>query len=109
MRTLMQNKLSLKLVTVAALLSLLLPNFMTTDVAFAKGGNKNRERFYGVIQSKPANLQGTWVIGGRTVKTVRGTEFDQLQGPLVVGACAKVDIRSGKVHEIDSEPMRNCR
>lgn len=109
MHTQLQTKLSLKIITVVAMLSLLLPTLMTTDVAYAKGGNKNRERFYGIIQSKPAGLQGTWVIGGRTVTTVRGTEFDQLQGPLVVGACAKVDIRNGRVHEIDSEPMRNCR
>ena len=109
MRTLVQNKLSLKIVTVVAMLSLLLPTVMTTDVAHAKGDNKNRERFYGIIQSKPAGMQGTWVIGGRTITTVRGTEFDQLQGPLKVGACAKVDICNGQVHEIDSEPMRNCR
>lgn len=90
-------------------LAILLPLTLGPDVALAKGGNQNRERFYGIIQSKPAGMQGTWKIGGRTITTSRGTEFDQIQGPLVVGACAKVDIRNGKVHEIDSEPMRDCR
>ena len=109
MLSFIQNKLLLKIVTFVAMLSIVMPLFMAPDVAFAKGGNKNRERYYGIIQSKPAALQGTWVIGGRTITTVRGTEFDQLQGPLKVGACAKVDICNGQVHEIDSEPMRNCR
>jgi hypothetical protein len=103
------HKLQYKLVVGATTLALLLPLTLGPDVALAKGSKPNRERFYGIIQSKPAGLQGTWQIGGRTVTTSRGTEFDQLEGALVVGACAKVDIRNGKVHEIDSEPMRNCR
>lgn len=98
-----------KLVMGAMVLSLLLPTALSADTAMAKGKDTNRERFYGIIQSKPARLQGTWVIGGRTVITSRGTQFDQLDGPLVVGACAKVDIRNGSVHEINSEPARNCR
>ncbi|MEZ4681536.1 MAG: hypothetical protein R2932_45720 [Caldilineaceae bacterium] len=109
MRTLMQTKVNLKLVTVIAMLSLMLPTFMTADVAHAKGGNQNRERFYGIVQAKPAALQGTWIIGGRTIKTVSSTQFRQVGGKLAVGVCAKVDIRNGKVHEIDREPMRNCR
>ncbi len=90
-------------------LAILLPLTLSPADVMAKGGDKNRERFYGIVQSKPAGLQGTWTIGGRTVTTVRGTQFDQLEGQLAVGVCAKVDIRNGKVHEIDSEPMRDCR
>jgi len=103
------QKLHHKVIVGATALALLLPLTLGPDVALAKGGNQNRERFYGIVQSKPAGLQGTWKIGGRTVTASRGAQFDQSQGPLVVGACAKVDIRNGKVHEIDSEPMRNCR
>lgn len=109
MFTFIQNKMLVKIMTLVAMLSIVMPLFMAPDVAFAKGGNANRERFYGIVQVKPAQLQGTWMIGGRTVTTVRGTQFNQVSGPLGVGACAKVDIRNGKVHEIDSEPMRNCR
>jgi len=49
------------------------------------------------------------VIGGRTYNADAGIEFDQTEGKLAVGSCAKVHIRGGRVHEIDSEPMRNCK
>jgi hypothetical protein len=48
-------------------------------------------------------------IGGFAVTTNPATRFDQLDGPLAVGGCAKVDIRNGLVHEIDSEPLEDCR
>ena len=52
---------------------------------------------------------GTWVFGGRSVTTDRATEFDETEGRLTVGRCAKIDIRNGRVHEIDSEPASDCR
>ena len=52
---------------------------------------------------------GTWVIGGRSVTADRATEFDETEGRLAVGRCAKIDIRNGRVHEIDSEPASDCR
>jgi hypothetical protein len=54
-------------------------------------------------------MQGDWVIGGRTFTADAGTEFDQADGELKVGGCAKVHLRNGRVHEIDSEPMENCK
>ena len=74
----------------------------------SSGGDENRIRILGIIRSMPAGLEGTWVIGGRTFTTVPETQFDQLEGPLVVGGCAKVDIRNGVVHEIDSEQIGDC-
>lgn len=70
---------------------------------------ENRIRFYGWVESMPNGLQGTGVIGGRQVTTTPQTKFDQVEGPLMVGGCAKVEIRSGSVHEIDSEPNEDCR
>jgi hypothetical protein len=59
---------------------------------------------------RPENqLQGAWMIGGRTFTSDAGTEFDQSEGQLTIGSCAKVHLRNGRVHEIDSEPMRNCQ
>jgi hypothetical protein len=75
----------------------------------SSGGNENRIRSTGVIRSMPANLLGNWVIGGRTFTAVPSTQFDELDGPLVVGGCAKVDIRNGRVHEIDSQQIGDCR
>ena len=82
------------------------------NIVHARRGrdNDNRSEFYGIVQSRPENArEGVWVIGGRTFKADSGTEFDQTEGKLTVGRCAKVHIRSGRVHEIDSEPMRNCQ
>lgn len=80
------------------------------DTAAAKRGGEDRARYYGIVESMPTpGFQGDWVIGGRTVSTGPQTQFDQREGALGIGVCAKVDFRNGRVHEIDSEPMRNCR
>ena len=82
------------------------------QIALAKSDKRfdGRTEFYGIIQEKPSTgFHGKWVIGGRAVISDSRTEFDQADGPLVVGGCAKVHIRNGRVHEIDSEPMHDCR
>ncbi len=71
--------------------------------------NKDRGRFYGLVEKMPPGFHGTWMVSGREITTNPRTEFDQREGPLRIGACVKVDIRSGNVHEIDSEPLSNCR
>ena len=86
-----------------AFLMLIIPGFAT-----AKDSDQNRSEFYGWVESKPEGLQGTWIIGGRQITTGPHTEFDQQEGPLVVGSCAKVSLRNNAVHEIDSEPPRDC-
>jgi hypothetical protein len=82
--------------------------FMAPAVAMAKE-DRDRVRFYGWVEFMPEGLHGTWIIGGQEVTTNPRTQFDEVEGPLMVGACAKVDVRGGLVHEIDSEPPRNCR
>lgn len=80
------------------------------DHGSAKRGGEDRSRYYGIVESRPdQGLHGEWVIGGRAITTSPGTEFDQSEGPLVIGSCAKVDLRNGLVHEIDSEPLHSCR
>ena len=77
----------------------------------AKSGSDKAQRteFYGLVQALPENSRiGEWLIGGRTVVADAQTEFDQSEGQLKVGACAKVHLRDGRVHEIDSEPLSNC-
>jgi hypothetical protein len=94
----------------ATLLGLLFGAALLAPVtASAKGGDDVRLRFYGWVEQMPERLHGTWVIGGETVVTVPATEFDQSDGPLRVDGCAKVEFRNGVVHEIDSEPERDCR
>jgi hypothetical protein len=85
---------------------------VATNLAQAKrgGDDRNRSEFYGIVQERPANgLHGEWVIGGEIFVTDARTEFDQHEGDLAVGSCAKVHLRNDRVHEIDSEPMRDCR
>lgn len=101
----MNNTIKTTAITIALLLA------ATTEMVMAKGGydDKNRSRMYGIIQAMPQDgLHGEWVIGGHTFITDAGTEFDQAEGDLTIGSCAKVDVRDGRVHEIDSEPMRDC-
>lgn len=83
---------------------------MTPEMALSKDDDgRDRFRFYGWVESMPEDLHGTWIIGGQQVTTNHRTRFDENEGPLMVGGCAKVDIRGGFVHEIDSEPARDCR
>jgi hypothetical protein len=82
----------------------------TLSLAKRGSDDKNRSEFYGLIQERPQNeLQGQWIIGDQVIITDPGTEFDQNEGNLIVGSCAKVKIRDGYIHEIDSEPMHDCR
>jgi hypothetical protein len=97
-------------------LGALVLGFMMTAVLLAPAAavakddrDRDRFRFYGWVEFIPEGFHGTWIIGGQQVSTNPRTQFDQFDGPLVVGGCVKVDIRGGFVHEIDSEPPRDCR
>jgi hypothetical protein len=105
------TKITQNMMTVLSLTIILLLAVSTNMVLAKRGGNDdNRSESYGIIQERPEKvLQGEWVIGGRRFITEAGTEFDQSEGSLKVGSCAKVHMRDNRVHEIDSEPMRNCR
>ncbi len=45
---------------------------------------------YGLVESFPADLLGTWVIGGVSYTTDATTIFSQHDGPFVVGGCVEV-------------------
>ncbi len=97
---------------IALIFTIALPLFIATDIILAKGSgdNDNRSEFYGIVEERPEKrLQGDWVIGRLAFTADAGTEFDQSDGQLTIGSCAKVHVRNGRVHEIDSEPMRNCQ
>jgi hypothetical protein len=97
---------------IALVFTISLSLLISTDMVLAKGGSdkENRSEFYGIVQMRPEKgSQGTWVIGSRAFTADAGTEFDQSAGQLTVGSCAKVHVRNGRVHEIDSEPMPNCK
>ena len=83
---------------------------LISPVLAKSGGDDVRSEFRGIVTQRPADtLAGYWVIGGQPVQADQATEFDQAEGPLDLGSCAKVKIRSGRVHEIDSEPLHDCK
>ncbi|MCC7354255.1 MAG: hypothetical protein IT330_10900 [Anaerolineae bacterium] len=51
----------------------------------------NEVRFEGLIESRPAERNGLWVIAGRQVEVTAATEIDEEDGPAVVGARVKVE------------------
>lgn len=65
--------------------------------------------FIGIIESRPVEKGGTWVIGGRSFEVTERTELDEGNGPLKVGACAEVEMRGEFVREIDRVSKRRCR
>jgi len=85
-------------------------------------GGMGDEQFYGFIDKVPAEynptvssnlaITSTWVISGVEFISTPRTEFEPEHGPLVVGACAKVDYRmvNGQniAHEIASELPFRC-
>lgn len=88
---------------------------LVSSIVLAKGGEddkggRGRSDFYGIVQVRPADgWQGEWVLDGRTFIADQGTELDEKEGALRVGSCAKIHLRNGRVHEIDSEPMQDCK
>jgi hypothetical protein len=98
--------------TCTLLIAILILLTFIPDVALSKrgGGDENRDEFYGIVQARPQNgLQGEWVISERTFIADKRTEFDETEGFLSLGSCAKVHIRNGRIHEIDSEPIQDCQ
>ena len=91
----------MKTLFVAVLCSLML--LSVAHVAFAK------KDFYGVVESRPKGIEGTWVIGGKSIEATELTQLDEDSGPITVGTCVEVDIDDGIVEEIESEPPHKCK
>ena len=64
------------------------PTPASTPSATPAGGTQGE--LYGVLQSFPAGLVGSWNIGGMTFIATSGTEFKQERGAFAVGATIKV-------------------
>ena len=65
--------------------------------------------FSGLIESRPDDGMGAWVVGGRTIYATERTKLDDHDGPLEVGACVEVDIHNGWVTEIERDAEWKCR
>ena len=81
-------------------------SFVVLGVAQVSFADKD---FYGIVESRPDGILGTWVIGGKSVEATEITRLDEDYGPIKVGSCVEVDIDDGKVEEIESEPPHKCK
>jgi hypothetical protein len=112
----MQRKTNNRFVSMALallVLAMMTPFFSTPQIVFAKDSG-DTPRLTGWVQAKPASgFVGTWKVGGKTFQATSGTQIDQADGQLRVGACAKVKYQvvngQNRAIEIDSEPARDCR
>jgi hypothetical protein len=66
------------------------------------------EEFYGVIEQRPQNNLGIWVISGQQIEVTKKTELESDHGPLAVGACVEVEHEKGVAEEIESVKPGKC-
>jgi hypothetical protein len=83
--------------------------FVVTTILFLANIGCESVKIYGPIESRPEGKEGTWVIAGRTFTVTDTTKLDEGEGPLVVGACAQVELKGIVVEEIESEEASKCR
>lgn len=65
-------------------------------------------KIHGTIDSRPEKKAGTWKIGGRAYEVKDTTKLEEDDGPLVVGACAEVELIGNVIKEIESEEKSKC-
>jgi hypothetical protein len=64
---------------------------------------------YGVVNSFPAGLTGTWMISGIVYTATASTRFEQEHGPFFVGACVEVKFDATRTAvEISREDAYKC-
>ena len=73
----------------------------------------DEDKVHGIVEGMPGTgLIGRWIIGGVEYLTDGDTEFEQNDGPFVIGACVEVEIRSDGdpaiIDEIETEEMYKC-
>ncbi|MGB0386754.1 MAG: DUF5666 domain-containing protein [Ardenticatenaceae bacterium] len=76
------------------------------------GSSNSRSKSYGLIETMPEGLIGSWTIGGMTFEATESTQFEQEDGDFAVGMCVEVtyttanDVNSAT--EIESEDAYRC-
>ena len=68
----------------------------------------------GIVESLPASgLIGAWIVNGVEYLADGDTEFEQNDGPFVVGACVELELRASSnpaiIDEIETENMARCQ
>jgi hypothetical protein len=83
--------------------------FLLYAVLFPSVAGAAGKEFYGIIEKRPKDNLGTWVIGGRTVEVIEKTRLEPDYGPLVVGTCVEVEQIGKLAVEIASETKDKCK
>lgn len=66
---------------------------------------------YGILESRPDGITGTWVIGGESYTATTSTELEEDHGALVPGVCVEVEVQESDptvAKEIESEHEYKC-
>jgi len=74
----------------------------------------DKTKMRGIVDDLPdSGLTGTWVIDGAEYLADDSTEFEQSDGPFVIGACVEVELHASGdpalIDEIETENMGHCQ
>lgn len=70
--------------------------------------SKDNDDFYGIVQEKPKNNLGVWVVGNQKFTVTRDTEIDEDYESINIGSCVEIDIENNRVKEIESRHKSRC-
>ncbi|NDB79867.1 hypothetical protein EB155_08360 [archaeon] len=100
-----------KLASILSLAALVIIVYMIIhDVTKDVGStiSKDNDDFYGIVQEKPKNNLGVWVVGNQRFTVTRDTEIDEDYESINIGSCVEIDIENNRVKEIESRHKSRC-
>lgn len=100
-----------KLASILSLAALVIIVYMIIyDVTKNVGStiSKDNDDFYGIVQEKPKNNLGVWVVGNQKFTVTRDTEIDEDYESINIGSCVEIDIENNRVKEIESRHKSRC-
>lgn len=100
-----------KLASILSLAALVIIVYMIMhDVTINVGStiSKDNDDFYGIVQEKPKNNLGVWVVGNQKFTVTHDTEIDEDYESINIGSCVEIDIENNRVKEIESRHKGRC-
>ncbi len=83
----------------------------TTEMYHCTGDVATNE-VYGLIESLPTGLYGSWVVAGQPYEVTPNTQLEQEAGAFAVGICVKIEYYTqngvNQVTEIETESNQDC-
>ncbi len=81
-----------------------------TEHDYKCNGGDAYSNLYGLVDSFPAGLVGDWVIDGITYTADANTQFEQSEGPFIIGGCVEIKYiaSTNTAHEIESSTPSDC-